>query len=301
MKIAICICTYKRTKLLERLLRSLRYIQLPEMDAEDIRVIVVDNNPDGQARAVCDRLAGLLPMKLVFAEENQQGISFARNRAIDEALCLGADCVAFIDDDDLPEPDWLLHLIEKGRATGANIVCGVIHPIVDAKLPEWFKKSPLFDAPSNKSQTKFGVPRGIGTGNVLIDRKLLERLKTMGPVFSPEFALIVDTEFFVRAQRQGATFARAEKSTIQRNFSGQRQTLKGLLRYAFRLGNYSMLLLKKHGTIEQIARRRRKVFKKIPMDLLKLPFFTFSSSTLVRNLYNLSKELGMLYRYFILR
>ena len=112
-------------------------------------------------------------------------------------MCLGADCVAFIDDDDLPEPDWLLHLIEKARATGADIVCGAINPVVDEKLPEWFKRSPLFDVPGHHSQTKFGVPRGIGTGNVLIKRKLLERLKTMGPVFSPEFALIVDTETYV--------------------------------------------------------------------------------------------------------
>ena len=108
MKIAICICTYNRAELFERLLLSLQHMRLGRLDPRDVRVIVVDNCPDGRTRAVCDRISGRLPVLLEFTEESHRGLSYARNRAVDEALSRGDDFVVFIDDDDLPEPDQSL-------------------------------------------------------------------------------------------------------------------------------------------------------------------------------------------------
>ena len=111
--------------MLERLLRSLSGVDLGDLDLSQVEIIVVDNAPNGEVRALGERMAAEMPIALHVVEEPQRGISFACNRAVAEAFDRGAHLLAFIDDDDLPHPDWLLRLIEKQRETGAQLVFGV--------------------------------------------------------------------------------------------------------------------------------------------------------------------------------
>jgi glycosyltransferase involved in cell wall biosynthesis len=298
MKIVICICTHKRPGPLERLLRALQQIQTGNQDPGDFGIILVDNHPDGRARLVCERAATKLPIKIKFLEEQKQGGPYAKNKAIDEALKNKPEFLAFIDDDDIPEPDWLLHLIEKQRQTKADIVCGTFPPVIKHEWPDWFRKSPLFDPPSKKPKVKHGIPRGIGSGNTLIKRQLLDRLKRIGPVFSPRYPFLYDGDFFIRAHSIGAKFAIAEKSVIHRYFDDYRVTVRGLLRYAFRLGEYTMQLLADHGLGRKINRRKSKAIKNIVLRGLSLPACIFSPVQMVRNLFKISKEMGILFFYY---
>jgi glycosyltransferase involved in cell wall biosynthesis len=298
MKIAIIICTHKRPGPLERLLRSLQQIQTGNQDPDDFGIILVDNHPDGRARLVCERAAAKLPIKIKFVEEQQQGGAYAKNRAVDEALKNKPEFLAFIDDDDIPEPDWLLHLIEKQRQTKADIVCGTFPPVIKNEWPDWFRKSPLFDPPSKKPIVKHGIPSGIGSGNTLIKRQILDRLKRIGPVFSPRYPFLYDGDFFIRAHNIGAKFAIAEKSVIHRYFDDYRVTVRGLLRYAFRLGEYTMQLLADHGLGGKINRRKSKAIKNIVLRGLSLPVCIFSPVQMVRNLFKISKEMGILFFYY---
>jgi glycosyltransferase involved in cell wall biosynthesis len=297
MTIAICICTYKRASLLDRVLRSLSNIQMGELEPKNARIIVVDNYPDGQARSVCESVSQLLPVQLDFIEEKQRGASFARNRAIQEALDRQADFVAFIDDDDLPEPDWLYQLLEKQKETKADIVYGVFPPAVNPDWPGWLRKSPLFDQPKEKERTKYGAPRGVGTGNVLISKSILEGLRCDGPFFLSEFGVLgcEDADFFARAAKYGATFSLAEKSLINRRYEERRLTFVGLLKDAFRVGNCIRQLVGKHGTAVQVRRRKRKAFKRVSLGMLSAPSHLFARNVLVRNLYQICRELGVLW------
>ncbi len=299
MKIAICICTYKRPELLERLLNSLHRIQLGQLEPSDVRMIIVDNYPNGQARTVCERSAGRLPIELDFVEERQAGVSFARNRAVAEALRRDADFVAFLDDDDLPQPDWLLHLVENQKETRADIVGSVFPPAVNPDWPQWLRKSPLFDDPKQKSQTKYGAPSGIGIGSTLISRCLIERLKAEGSVFSSKFGMLgcEDADFFARAGKLGAIFSQTEKSIVKRSYEEQRLTVIGLLRDAFRIGNCIRQLLEKYGTPAQIRQRKIKAFRRVFSGLIAAGLQFFSKTLLVRRLYQVSKELGVIFGY----
>jgi len=300
MNIVVCICTYKRPELLERLLVSLQRIHLERIEPGDVRAIVVDNYPDGRARAVCERVSGKLPIELDLIEETQRGTSFARNRAVDEALRREGDFIAFVDDDDLPEPDWLLRLIQKQQETRADIVFGTERRVMNADWPAWLRKSPLFEKRIKEGVTEYGTPRGISTYNVLVGRGILQRVRSTGPVFSPEFARFKceDTEFFIRAARSGATFARAEESVINRNYEPHRVTVLGLLREATRLGTYNMVLLKRYSASGQASRRRTKAVAKIASNLLKLPFCIFSRVALMRGLFYLAREIATLRAYY---
>lgn len=299
MKTAVCICTYKRPKLLERLLNSLHDIQLGELERGDVRILVVDNFPDGQARAVCERSVRTLPIGLDFIEEGKKGIAFARNRAVDEALRRGADFVAFLDDDDLPHPDWLLRLVEKQKETQADIVGSVFPPAVNPDWPAWLAKSPLFDNPKQKSQTKYGAPSGIGIGSTLISSKLIERLKVEGPLFSSEFGKIgcEDADFFARAGKIGAVSCQTKKAIVERDYEQQRLTVVGLLRDSYRIGNCIRQLLDKYGSAAQIRRRKIKALRRVISSLLGAALQLFSKTRIVRCLYQVSKELGVLFGY----
>jgi glycosyltransferase involved in cell wall biosynthesis len=100
-RVAVCVCTCDRPRLLGRLLAILERIEPGDRGSLDgVELVVVDNRPDGRARAVCDAWRGRLLMALRFVEEPEPGISFARNRALAAALEGGAELVAFIDDDD---------------------------------------------------------------------------------------------------------------------------------------------------------------------------------------------------------
>ena len=55
MKVSVCICTYSRYALLERVLESLRRADLqPAEPATDIELLVIDNHPQQDTAALTD-------------------------------------------------------------------------------------------------------------------------------------------------------------------------------------------------------------------------------------------------------
>lgn len=84
-------------------------------------IIVVDNNSqDNTAKLVCEYQAiWPLDRPLKYVCELNQGAAFARNRAVKEAR---GRFVGFLDDDNLPESDWVVNAYEFGQ----------VHPKVGA-------------------------------------------------------------------------------------------------------------------------------------------------------------------------
>lgn len=107
----LVICTRNRPTLLRKCLEGIQnLLQQPK------EVIVVDNSEGDEATlAVADQFGA----RYVLAAP--PGLSRARNRGIQEAK---TDVVAFLDDDAIPSPDWLTHMLavfqdaEIGAASG---------------------------------------------------------------------------------------------------------------------------------------------------------------------------------------
>ena len=298
MKTSVCICTCKRPALLERLLASLRDVDLGGLTPDDVKVVVVDNSPTGEARAVCERVARTLPIELHFAEEERRGIPFARNRAVREALSLGSEWIAFIDDDDLPQSDWLLQLLQKQEESRADVVCGVWRWNVPANGSSWARSTPLFRSLPLDQRSR-GIPPWMATCNVLISRETIETLAAEGPVFSPEFGFLGcdDTDMFIRASKAGARIEVAEKSIINRYWEEFRLTLRGILRHSFRQGNTIVHIAKKHDAPAGLRRTKTKAIKRLTLGLLLLPTSVFSKRRMARQLYKIGRGLGMLYAF----
>lgn len=297
-RIAICVCTYGRSRELERLLVSLRDIDLGSYRPEWVELIVIDNRPNPDTRVLCQRAAADLPIGVHYAEEPEPGLTYARNRAVDVALARGADVVAFIDDDDLPRPDWLVRLLERQAATGADLVFGSW--VLDANMPKWARESGIFRSPDKPKRDKgrrYGLPHFASGCNLLAGREILQRVAATGPVFDHHFRFTggEDKDFFLRAHQLGATLASADRSVIYRNHDPQRYTVRGLLRRGFKNGCSQVNLAGFHGNRSRRLSLLGNALLKFFISLIILPFSIFSRSFFMHHLYRMAKSGGIIY------
>lgn len=120
MRLTFAFCTYNRADRLERLIAAMRAQSCPV----PFEILAINNNSQDQTLAVLECLAGQPGTKLRVVTERQQGIVPARNRAIAEAL--GSDILAFIDDDEIPQPGLLTAVHDAICNEGAACVGGRI-------------------------------------------------------------------------------------------------------------------------------------------------------------------------------
>ena len=133
----VAIRAYNSEQILPNILDKLR----SQVNTEDINweVIVVDNNStDNTAKIIReyqDQWNRNFPLKYYL--ETQQGASYARHRCIHEAQ--GA-LVGFLDDDNLPAPDWVAAAYTFGQAyPGAGAYSGQIHGVYEVEPPPNFQ------------------------------------------------------------------------------------------------------------------------------------------------------------------
>src|SRR5262245_2823595 len=121
-KVLVCIPTFKRPRMLRRLLDALAVL---ETDA-DVRVLVADNDAQGHAGFdLCHTLTGYRwPLCAVIAPE--RGIAQVRNVLIEQALKTDAQFIAMIDDDEWPQADWIAQFLAYARQTGADLLQGSV-------------------------------------------------------------------------------------------------------------------------------------------------------------------------------
>lgn len=231
MRIAICIATRQRPRWLAALLASLGQVSINEATTE-ISVIVVDNDPAATARGtVCDAQVALR-WPLSYEVEAQEGISFARNRAVHTALSWKADLVAFLDDDETVSPGWLDQLLRVHQQYGADVVAGPVVPSYEPGVADWVVAGRFFERPRHSTGTP--VKCAI-TANCLISARLLA---DSAEPFHPAFAIGGggDTHFFRQAHARGARIVWADGAMAYERIPASRATVRWLLARAYRGG-----------------------------------------------------------------
>ena len=129
---SVVVCTYNRVDDLRKCLEGFAKVKFPP---ERFEVIVVDNNSQDETRDLVERLRSNHSW-LQYVLETEQGLSFARNRGIEESL---GKIVIFTDDDAVPRPDFLLEM-QKAFSAYPSALCvgGRIYPDFDVSPPSWF-------------------------------------------------------------------------------------------------------------------------------------------------------------------
>ena len=119
--VAVVIPTLRRPESLERALRSV-FAQVGALDRV-AAVVIADNDPDGSAAALIDRLRVEAPVPLIYAHAPVPGVATARNVGL---AATDAPLIAFLDDDEAASPGWLAALLRAQVVTGADVVFGPI-------------------------------------------------------------------------------------------------------------------------------------------------------------------------------
>lgn len=124
--ISVLICSYNRAALLRETLQAFDQVNAPD-DCE-VEIIVVDNNSSDDTPEVLGQIARTARFPLVRLRETRQGKSFALNLGLAHAR---GDVIALTDDDVLPGPEWLAHIVDAFRRHEAlTFVFGKV-------LPRW--------------------------------------------------------------------------------------------------------------------------------------------------------------------
>jgi GT2 family glycosyltransferase len=130
--VTVVVPTSDRPAGLMRLFQALAKQRPPGPDWD---VLVVDNGATGTVSRDASRLASRLSVPVRIVREAQRGASHARNRGIAEVV---APVTVFVDDDVVPEPDWLCRLVEPVVAREFDGVGGRVLLERSRPLPGWF-------------------------------------------------------------------------------------------------------------------------------------------------------------------
>lgn len=259
--ISVCICTLKRGELLRQTLTHLENQRTEGLFTYS--VVVADNDVMESAREVVAAFSSTAGLPVTYCIEPQQNIALARNRALQNA---DGDLIAFIDDDEFPEEDWLYTLFKAYLATGAAGVLGPVKPYFDVEPPHWVKKGGFFNRPTYPTgyRLHWGQSR---TGNVLFRREIIHDLDVP---FQPHFATAgEDMDFFRRAMEKGYRFVWCDEAAVYEVVPSSRCTRTYLLRRALLRGSN----FPKHPTDR--LRNIGKSLVAVPAYALALPILLF--------------------------
>lgn len=139
---SIVICCYNSALLIPKTLEYLSNLIYDDVNYP-CEIIIVDNNSKDDTILVANSIKKNLNISIPFkvVTENRQGLSFARNKGIQES---GGQYILFCDDDNWLEKDYLLEaykILSKDKFIG--MLGGKGEPISNITLPVWFKSELL--------------------------------------------------------------------------------------------------------------------------------------------------------------
>lgn len=170
-QITVAVCSYNAARYLPKLLEALIAQDCPI----PFGVLIVDNNSTDNTRTLVGDFAVSSRVPVRYIHEPEQGITFARNRAIVESLT--SRYLAFIDADELPEKNWLQAAVKNLHDESVDCVGGRI-TISLPHRPHWLSNELLpFYGEVNHSSESFKIKdrsTPIWSGNIAYNTRLFQ-------------------------------------------------------------------------------------------------------------------------------
>ncbi|MBW2714749.1 MAG: glycosyltransferase family 2 protein [Deltaproteobacteria bacterium] len=228
-RVSVCVATCGRPVGLGNLLGALEALEIPA--EATLQVVVVDNDPSGSAKSVCDEVVDRHAYPLRYVVEKRRGIPFARNAALSAALS-DSDFIAFIDDDEIPESDWLAELLRVQTCYRADVVTGPCIPRYVEPPPRWVSEGRFHDAQRYPTGSRRHVAF---THNALVRSTVFD---SFDRYFDESMALNGgdDHEFFSRVFAAGFQIIWADNAIVHESVPASRSTVGWILQRGFRAG-----------------------------------------------------------------
>jgi succinoglycan biosynthesis protein ExoM len=270
-RVTICACTYRRPEGLRALLDGLAGQTFETDPRPRAEVVIVDNEGSPEARAICDGVRQARGLAIRYVHEPERGIPFARNAALDQ-LAPDAEFFAMIDDDEVPEPDWLEQLLLAQARTGADVVRGAVVPVFPEGAPAWIREGGFFGWPSPGRRTLAdGAELASASSNNVLVRSAAVR--ALGLRFDPTLAFTGGTDalFFRQMRLAGCRIVYAERARVREIVPPERATFAYLWRAHYKQGCNKVprkLRLEKKGA--GAARLVRMAAKRVPRECAEI-------------------------------
>lgn len=204
MQVSICICTYRRASVLDTIKSIVAQPGLGTIQAE---IIVCDDDPARSAQAAIEAIAAGSAAPIRYLSSAASNVAAARNACL--AAAEGA-FIAFIDDDETCEPDWLSQLLLTQAKYSADVVKGFVRGVYPSETPVWIRAGDPFTRDCGPTGTPI---LNIGTGNVLFRRGFATTNKIRFNVdYGP--AGIEDLDFFWRMGALGAKMVACREAVV---------------------------------------------------------------------------------------
>lgn len=226
--LAICVATYRRPKLLADLLHGIAQLAQPSGFRVELRII--ENDADATCEAMITTWRNRNPqVPTRYAVQPERNIATTRNAALNMGH---ADFYAFIDDDETPEPDWLIHLLETLEEGSYDAVFGEVLANLPEEAPHWLRRGQFLNKHVHEQlgEHRWQATR---TANAIVRGAWLRDRR-----FDPDFGASggEDTQLFRAMAKQGARFGWAPTARVHEAVQPEQCTLRWLFRRYRRSG-----------------------------------------------------------------
>jgi hypothetical protein len=265
LRICVAIPTFRRPATLAPLLEALAGLTFSGVPPA-VEVLIVDNDPEGSARAIVEQKRPLFHFALHYARVPRPGLSVVRNYALDFAKA-GYDALAMIDDDESPLPAWLDEMLVVRAATRADAVIGHVVASLPADAPRWIRGGGFFDLPLWDDRKVLNEGH---SANCLI---MLAAVRKAGLSFDPDMneAGGEDQLFFRQLVARGGRIAFAARAIVIDWIPPGRLNAKYILSRELRKGNTLAICDRKiFGTPRVLGMRAAKGVLRLLLGLVTL-------------------------------
>lgn len=230
--LTIAICTYNRAHILSHCLNSLLNQSIP---STKYSLFIIDNNSTDDTQKIVTHFKNKFFDFHIFLE-NQQGLSYARNRALRECQ---TKWIAFLDDDAKAHPDWVATILTTIQKNDFDAFGGPYYAWHHyGPAPQWLPK----DFGTYESMQEYGLLKGdtyIPGGNSAIRCAAARAIGT----FSPELGMNgehcgygEETQFFERMRTAGYRAGYVPQLKIDHCVLSYKYTLRWQIRSYFEYG-----------------------------------------------------------------
>jgi glucosyl-dolichyl phosphate glucuronosyltransferase len=215
--LTVALCTHNHADRLIRTLADLAHVRHPSQPWE---FLVIDNaSPDNTPALLASMEWRPVGVEVRIIREEKLGLSNARNRALQEAR---GDYLLFMDDDETPDPAWLITYEQAMREHQPDALGGRIDVLFeDGARPAWLQDELLgflgkLDHGAARWLTESATP--IFGGNFAFRRRVFERIGNFDPRLGRQGAANVggeDTEIYQRLLENGCRVRWVPDAIIQ--------------------------------------------------------------------------------------
>ena len=273
-EISVIICTYNRDKYL---FRALECLKNQDISSEKYEIILINNLSTDSTEEICKDFISLNPgLTVSYFIENQQGLSFARNRGILESK---AEILVFLDDDAYAAMNYLSSISgffnhwPEVPAAGGKII-----PEYEIADPAWmnpFLASLVSAQDLGNRVRKFKSGKYPIGANMIIRKSMFQKYGNFNTDLGRKGSELLggeEKDFFYRLIRDKKDIYYIPDAIVSHYIPDVRVQIPFIKKLGIGIGKSQILQLRKRGSIITIVGLIKEGFKWVASIILMIYF-----------------------------